>query len=52
MSEEYLIFDLVAMVSAIGGTLGLCIGFSFTDVISSALKFMEGFALILGQEKQ
>ena len=52
VSEEYLIFDLVAMVSAIGGTLGLCIGFSFTDVISSALKFMEGFALILGQEKQ
>ena len=24
--EQYIIFDAVAMVSAIGGTLGLCIG--------------------------
>ena len=52
VSEEYLIFDLVAMVSAIGGTLGLCIGFSFADVISSALKFIERFAVKLRQEKQ
>ena len=30
--EEYLIYDLVAVVSAIGGTMGLCIGISFRDV--------------------
>ena len=30
--EEYLIYDFVAMLGAIGGTLGLCIGFSFLDV--------------------
>ena len=29
VKEEYLIYDGVAMISAIGGTLGLCIGFSF-----------------------
>ena len=30
--EEYLIFDGITMISAIGGTLGLCIGFSFKDL--------------------
>ena len=39
--EEYLIYDFVAMISAIGGTMGLCIGFSFTDVTSLMLKFLE-----------
>ena len=29
------------MISAIGGTLGLCIGFSFTNVTSSTLKYLE-----------
>ena len=38
VNEEYLIFDAVAMISAIGGTLGLCIGFSFMD-----------FAAVLGR---
>ena len=32
VKEEYLIYDGVAMISAIGGTLGLCIGFSFYDL--------------------
>ena len=31
--EEYLIYDFVAMISAIGGTLGLCIRFSFTELV-------------------
>ena len=31
VKEEYLIFDFVALVSAIGGTMGLCIGFSFRE---------------------
>ena len=41
VGEEYLIYDFIAMISAIGGTLGLCIGFSFTNVTSSTLKHLE-----------
>ena len=41
VKEEYLICDLVAVVSAIGGTISLCIGFSFRDFIGSLLKFLE-----------
>merc|ERR1712115_539223 len=36
--EEYLIYDAFAMIGAIGGTLGLFIGFSFSDIISLGLK--------------
>ena len=32
VKEEYLIFDMIAMISSIGGTLGLCIGFSFREI--------------------
>lgn len=35
VKEEYLIYDMLAMISAIGGTMGLCIGFSFFAFISS-----------------
>ena len=39
--EQFVIFDAVAMVSAIGGTLGLCIGFSFSDLASFLFKMIE-----------
>ena len=39
--EEYLIYDLVSMIGAIGGTLGLCIGFSFNDVCNFLLNHLE-----------
>ena len=29
VNEEYLIYDLISMIGSIGGSLGLCIGFSF-----------------------
>ena len=32
VKEEYLIYDTVALVSSIGGTLGLCIGISFYNL--------------------
>ena len=32
--EEYLIHDAISMVGSVGGTLGMCIGFSFTGLIS------------------
>ena len=38
VNEEYIIYDMVAMISAIGGTMGLCIGFSFKDCSRSILK--------------
>ena len=41
--EEYLIYDMVAMVGAIGGTMGLCIGFSFNDFCSLLLDYLELF---------
>ena len=33
VKEEYLIYDLVSTIGAIGGTLGLCIGFSLTELV-------------------
>ena len=39
--EEYLDYDLVAMISAIGGTLSLFIGFSFRDLAHFFLKYIE-----------
>ena len=39
--EEYLVFDSVSMIGSIGGTLGLCIGFSFTNVFAAFLKFLN-----------
>ena len=41
INEEYLIYDLVAMVSVIGGTMGLCIGFSFDDSTNFMLLYLE-----------
>ena len=41
VKEEYLIYDLVAMIGAIGGTMGLCIGFSFNDFCSTVLDYLE-----------
>ena len=33
VKEEYLIYDLVSTIGAISGTLGLCIGFSLTELV-------------------
>ena len=41
MKEEYVIYDFVAMVSAVGGTMGLCIGFSFVTVSNCLLNYMQ-----------
>ena len=38
---ERLVFDLVGMVGSIGGTLGMCIGFSFSGITSTLLGFMK-----------
>ena len=36
--EEYYIYDAISMVGSVGGTLGMCIGFSFTGLISSLMN--------------
>ena len=38
---ERLVFDLVGMVGSVGGTLGMCIGFSFSGITSTLLGFMK-----------
>ena len=37
--EEYLVYDAVGLIGAVGGTLGIFIGFSFTNVISFIINF-------------
>ena len=42
VKEENLIYDGVAMISAIGGTLGLCVGFSFYNLSNYFIGWLEG----------
>jgi len=50
VKQEYLVFDLVSMISAIGGTMGLCIGFSFLDLARLSLEYLEdGYYYIKGK---
>ena len=39
--EEYLIYDAISMVGSVGGTLGMCIGFSFTGIISFLINILQ-----------
>ena len=41
VKEEYLIYDLVAMISSIGGTMGLCIGVSFKDLTRWIIGYIK-----------
>ena len=41
VQQEYLIFDLVGMIGSVGGTLGMCIGFSFSGVTTFILDFIQ-----------
>ena len=41
VKEQYLIYDVVALISSIGGTLGICIGFSFVDTINTLLSYVQ-----------
>ena len=35
--KEYLVYDTIGMISSVGGTLGLFLGFSFFSLISDIL---------------
>ena len=38
--DEYLLFDFLGLISSVGGTLGIFIGFSFIAIISSFLSYL------------
>ena len=40
-NQERLVFDTVGMLGSIGGTLGMCIGFSFSGITSTFLDFIK-----------
>ena len=47
--EEYLVYDFVAMISSIGGTMGLFVGFSFSGLASC---LMDKLQLLMGKGKK
>ena len=44
VQEEYLVSNIVAVVGAIGGTLGIFTGFSFTGFVSTSMIFFQQVA--------
>ena len=47
LHEEYLIFDLNSIVVAVGGSLGLFLGFSFLQCGNFILKTFKRFSKIV-----
>ena len=41
VSKEYLIYDVIGMVGLVGGTLGLFIGFSFSNVLMFMIEYLQ-----------
>ena len=39
--EEYIIIDAISMIGSVGGTLGLFIGFSFSNVINIIIGYLQ-----------
>ena len=38
---EFFIFDIIGMIESLGGTLGMCIGFSFSGITTNLLNLLE-----------
>ena len=49
--NEYIIFDTIGMIGAVGGTLGLFIGFSFNNVIEYVLGYLKLFTIKICKKK-
>ena len=47
--QEYLVYDTINMFGSVGGTLGLLFGFSFTNVISVTIQFIQKLRQILNK---
>ena len=41
--EEYFVFDTIGMIGEVGGTLGIFLNFSFTNVFTRLLILAQGF---------
>ena len=41
VQEEYLIYDTIGFIGSVGGTLGMFIGFSFSNAIAIIIKNFE-----------
>ena len=41
VKQEYLICDGMALISFIGGVLGICIGTSFFSICGEAIRFLD-----------
>ena len=39
--EEYLIYDAIGMIGSIGGTLGMFIGFSLSNLLTIVINFFQ-----------
>ena len=50
IKEEYLIYDTIAFISSVGGTLGLCVGFSFYNFGSLVLRWIQRGIEIITQK--
>ena len=40
-NKEYIIFDAIGMIGSVGGTLGLFIGFSFSNVLTILIEHLQ-----------
>ena len=45
VKEEYMIYDLLAMIGAVGGTMGIFIGISFADLSGMFFELVAGMGL-------
>ena len=45
--REYLIFDTIGMIGSVGGTLGLFIGFSFSNILTILIGYLQKFLMHL-----
>ena len=41
--EEYIIIDAISMIGSVGGTLGLFIGFSLSNIINVLIGYLQLF---------
>ena len=49
--EEYLIYDTINMIGSLGGTLGIFIGFSFSNVLNVILSFIKSCFIAICNSK-
>ena len=45
--EQYWLYDEINFIGSVGGTLGMCIGFSFTSLVSSLLNILQYVIFIM-----